>query len=391
MHRIIWMVIAVYGMGVCFARAENVVELDGGKCSIVDGNPFFAIGIYSAEINDFSMLVEAGFNTVHTYGWEGTSDNEKNRAWLDAAASHGLKALVGLYRPSVQAGDIESCAKRIQMYRDHSALLAWHIMDEPCWDEKGNVGKDYMPAVYRCIKNNDPHHPATAVVCHFRDNQLFENSVDVMQGDYYPIPPIPASNFSGTGFRGIKQYVDGWREASSGQKPFWFVCQAFDYSFLRGDVDIPEEWRRFPTLKELRTMTYVAVASGARGVLYWSLSRLRSEVRPGGTTAEDHWKCLATVVGELNELMPLLTADTQETIVDKNHVVAMIKSDGTDTYIIAANYERQPTQIVWTIPGVQTATAEVVFGEGSQEIEDGKLVVSLDSTETRVYRLAGQR
>jgi len=112
-------------------------------------------------------------------------------------------------------------------------------------------------------------------------------------------------------------------------------------------------------------------------------------VREGGTTREEHWDRIATVVGELRALMPLLTADTPETIVQQDNVVAMAKSDGKDTYVIAANYERTPTQTVLTIPGIETATAQVVFGEGQAEITDGKLTVNLGAVESRVYRVAG--
>lgn len=371
------------------AHGQSVVEMRGDNCPLVDGKPFFAVGIYSAGVDDFPLLAEAGFNLVHTYGWEGRGAHEWGREWLDAAHEHGLKALVGLYRPHVKQMQLDESVRRIEMYRDHPALLAWHTMDEPAWEKEGDMGKDYMPAAYRVIKEHDPHHPVTAVVCHFGDTHLFADSVDIMQADYYPVPPIPASWYSGTGFRGIKIFVDRWREASGGEKPFWFVAQAFDYSLMKENGrEIPDEWKRFPTLAELRTMTYVAVASGARGVLYWSLGRLRSEVRPGGTTAEEHWERLASVVGELNALMPLLTADTEETILQQDNVVVMLKSDGADTYVIAANYERRPTETVVEIPGVERGMAQVVFGEGAQEIEDGTLTISLDGVETRVYRLA---
>ena len=58
---------------------------------------------------------------------------------------------------------------RIKKYRKHPGLLAWHVMDEPPWDEPGNRGKDYMPAAYRVVKKYDPDHPASVVVCHYDD------------------------------------------------------------------------------------------------------------------------------------------------------------------------------------------------------------------------------
>jgi hypothetical protein len=370
------------------AAAQSRVELNGGKCPRVDGKPFFAIGMYSAAAGDFPMLADAGFNVVHSYYWEGTADNAGGKAWLDAAAANGLKALVGLNRPNVRASAFDGqCVRRIELYRNHPALLAWHTMDEPQWDAPGDRGREYMPAAKAFVAKHDPHHPVTAVICRFADEKRYADTVDIMQADYYPIPPLPAGDFAGDGFRGIKMHVDLWREASRGQKPFWFVCQAFDYSISKPNVAIPPQWQRFPTARELRTMSYVAVASGARGVFYWSLNRLRSEVRPRGTTAEEHWSRLKAVVRELRELAPMLAGDGEETIADRNSVVSMVKSDEKYTYVIAANYERKPTATAIRIPGVDRGVATVMFGEGSARVADGTLPVRLDGIESRVYRI----
>ncbi len=374
------------------ADADTGVKVVGDACVLVDGKRFFPVGIYSAVEVDFPRLAEAGFNLVHTYQWEGKSNHDWGKAWLDAAHKHGLMALVGLYRPRVRKMEFEPCAKRIERYRRHPALLAWHTMDEPAWEKEGDPGEKYMPAVYRFVKKHDPHHPVTAVVCHFTDTKRFVDTVDIMQADYYPIPPIPPSYYSGTGFRGIKIFVDAWREASNASKPFWFVCQAFDYSLSKEKkYDVPEEWRRFPTRRELRTMTYTAVASGARGVLYWSLSRLKNAREQSPITGEDHWKRLRSVTLELKQLMPLLTADTPETIQSKDRVVAMVKSDAAHTYVIAANYERKPTKTVLEVPGINDAKALVLFGKGSAQVTDGKLPIALDAVESRIYRISRKK
>ena len=383
--------VTILSLAVTAADAGSPVEVVGDKCVLVDGKPFFPVGIYSASVDDFPKLADAGFNLVHTYGWEGISGHDWGREWLDAAHEHGLKALIGLYRPRVKSMQFERCIKRIEQYRDHPALLAWHTMDEPGWEKEGDRGEEYMPAAYKFVKEHDTRHPVTAVVCHFADTKYFVDAVDIMQADYYPVPPIPANYYSGNGFRGIKIFVDSWREASQAKKPFWFVCQAFDYSLLKEKKhNIPVQWKRFPTQRELRTMTYTAIASGARGVLYWSLSRLKNSREGSEVTGEDHWERLRSVTLELKQLMPLLTADTPETIQTKDRVVAMIKSDGRDTYIIAANYERRPTETELDVPGITNAAAEILFGKGSTTVEAGKLPISLEAIESRVYRIPGQ-
>jgi len=371
------------------------VQLNGQHCIKVNGGPFFPIGIYSTSTADFPTLAAAGFNVVHSYGWDHKS-NADVRAWgghfLDAAAQNGLMALVGMNRDEVTAQKYGSSAERVRMFRDHPALLAWHTMDEPGagigqHDPKELAADAFMPGIYRVIKENDSHHPVTAVVCRLADHQRFTPSLDVHQADYYPIPPFPAGNFVGTGFAGIARHPRLLREASGGAKPLWFVCQAFDYALYQKDKDVPAEWRRFPTREELRTMSYTAVASGARGLFYWSMNELRKLVREG-QSSEEYWQRLSSVTRELHELSPVLTAETPETFLQQDNVVALIKSDGRDLYIIAANYERKPTKTVLEVPGIVNATAQLVFGEGTASVAEGKLTLDLNSIESRVYRIS---
>ncbi len=374
------------------AAETTNVQLDGGRCLKVNGKPFFPIGMYAANVPDFPMLAEAGFNTVHAYGWEHQANAkipEWGKEYLDAAQQHGLKALVGLNRSEIVEKQYANSVRRIEMFRDHPALLAWHTMDEPgagTKDAKQFNADLYMPAIYQTIKQHDPQHPVTAVLCQFVNHKRFTASLDIHQADYYPIPPIPAGNFIGTGFAGITGHAQYARKACDGQKPSWFVCQFFDYALTRKDKNIPPEWHGFPTQEELRTMSYTAVAAGARGIFYYSLSAMRQYVREGGS-ADEYWRRVSSVARELHDLSSVLTAETPETFSQKDNVVALIKSDGRDLYIIAANYERKPTKTVLRVPGIVNATAQMVFGEGTAPVIEGKLTLNLNSIESRVYRI----
>lgn len=369
------------------ATGEPVAVRDGYL--LVDGEPFFAIGMYSVGTRDLPAVAEAGFNLVHTYGWEGQSTFDGGREWLDTCHDHGMKALVGLYRPPVKESRFEGAIRRIEQFRDHPALLAWHTMDEPGWEKEGDRGDLYMPAAYEVCREHDPDHPVTAVFCHFADPKLFIDTVDIVQADYYPIPPIPANWFSGTGLRGIKQYADITRDVSGGEAPFWYVAQFFDYSVSKEQShEIPEEWQRGPTPTEIRAMTYMAVASGARGVLYWSLSRaMGTDWHRDSLSRVERWNALVQVVAELHELMPVLTSTEREIIRQRDRVVSMVKSDGEDTWLIACNYERTPTEASLVIPGVRTATLEMPFREETAQIEDGVALTHFEPLEARVYRL----
>ena len=387
----------------------------GGHCAVevredgylyVDDRPFFAVGLYSVEYaRDLPGVAEAGFNAVHSYGWEGgggttialPEDATPLGDWIDTVHEHGLKALIGLSRPQIKEMKFDRAKARVREYRSHPGLLAWSVMDEPSWDKPGDCGREYMPAAYSVVKEHDPTHPASVVCCHYDDMELFMPSTDIMMADYYPVPPFPVRYFAGTAFQGITTFANRARKASGGKKPFWFVVQAHDLTKLKlkGGEDLPPEWQRPPNRDEIRCSTYTAVASGARGIWYWSLGRLMGDAwNKDFLSRVERWNAMVEVVRELNELMPLLTSTAAEVIQDRDHVVAMVKSDGRDTYIIAANYEREPTKTKIEVAGVRRGSVEVVFGDpgGSDAtIDEGGFIAGFGPLETRVYRVERQK
>ncbi len=72
------------------------------------------------------------------------------------------------------------------------------------------------------------------------------------------------------------------------------------------------------------------------------------------------WENLTEVVGELNELMPLLISTEPEMLQASNHVQVLIKSDGPDTYVICASYERGADSTVIGAPGFDRGAAHTI-------------------------------
>jgi hypothetical protein len=101
------------------------------------------------------------------------------------------------------------------------------------------------------------------------------------------------------------------------------------------------------------------------------------------------WEDLKAVVAELNTLMPVLTADTPESLQVAGTVAAMVKSDGKETYVILANYERRAVEARIDVAGVTDGQAERLFQQGTAAVTGGVLAVSLDPIESRVYRITG--
>ena len=141
---------------------------------LINGRPFFPIGLFcvgwTAEDSPAALADAArlGCNTVHSY-W--TADiarsTETVRAYLDEAARLGLKVTptLGDYRTpreAVATGDDaplrEAMKRMIGPLKDHPALLAWYVWDEP------NVGvlaapPEVVKAASDAMKREDPNHP----------------------------------------------------------------------------------------------------------------------------------------------------------------------------------------------------------------------------------------
>jgi len=390
----LWGIAAIMALlsGSLLAASSAQVHDDGYL--YVNEEPFFAIGMYCVPEPDMAILAQSGFNLVQTYGWEHKWVWDEGREWLDAVQACGMKAIVGLPRSAVREMATDALIGRLERYRKHPAVIAWQVMDEP----EGEEAEQYMMHAYKLVKEHGGGWPAATVVHRWKNVAPFMPYVDIMQADHYPVPPIPIGWFAGTGVRGVKVYADLAREASGGRKPFWYVAQAFDCSIGKAKgFEVPAEWHRPPNRTEIRAMTYTAIASGARGILYWCLPWMMQdeESRQGDPAAiraylggAELWIHIKEVVSELNQLMPVLTSTGPEVITDRDHVVSLVKARGQDIYIIAANYEREPVSTIIRVPGLERTTAQRMFQEGTTQIRDGGLHLDFEALGTQVYRIS---
>ena len=100
------------------------VTLRDDGVTLVDGKPFFPVGIYGVmkrEYNGFDFdrglrdLAAGGFNLVHSY----TAGRTKE--FLDAAHRHGLKTWTAEYSPGKEF---------VETLRHHPAPIAWYVGDD---------------------------------------------------------------------------------------------------------------------------------------------------------------------------------------------------------------------------------------------------------------------
>lgn len=162
-----------------------------------------------------------------------------------------------------------------------------------------------ITAGYQYLKQLDPHRPV--FMNHAPRNQLdrltsFSRPADVIGCDIYPVPEylIQHSDLADLSLSCVGNYTRRMRQAA-GRKPVWMVLQGFGWCDLRADLAEEERMKlRRPNLKESRFMAWDAIANGARGINYWGTYLIPKD----GAL----WQDLLKVVGELNELQPVLSA-----------------------------------------------------------------------------------
>lgn len=296
-----------------FRVAEPVprkVTLDDAGRLIVEGKPFFPLGLYLGPTEDehLARIAAAGFNTILCYGYGAGKDP---RAYLDRAAKHGLKVIYSIkdfyegsawYPKQGAASDLDQMRQYITELRDHPALLAWYINDE--------LGPPWMPklqAAYDLVCDLDPDHPAFQVLCVPSQNALYYGVTDILGVDPYPVPRHPVTM--------VGEWMDTARAAMWRAKPVWCVPQIFQWANYSKD---PKD--REPTLGEKRAMAYLALIHGAQGLICYSYYDLLK----GGDKAvfERRWREVSAIAGEVAKLIPVLL-DGREVAADLKGAVRL--------------------------------------------------------------------
>jgi len=279
-------------------RPARRVTLSDNGVTLVDGQPFFPLGAYrdpSDTLTDFSGLHEAGFNTTHSYVFEGNATVEQAQAYLDAAERAGLKVFLGLSRGWAREQNVAAMERWSASLMNQPALLTWYLFDEPAAQ---GVPVEAIADMYRAVKRMDPFHPASLLLAHEKAFTTYAPECDIFWADPYPVGRTPLTTVSDRARKA--------RLAAAG-KPIWIVLQAFDWDYWpdtegKLKADGPPV---LPTAAQSRVMAHLALAEGAQGLIwYWQPNSKWHIIKQ----APEVWAGVKQVVGEMNDLMPALLA-----------------------------------------------------------------------------------
>ena len=324
------------------ARTEGIVTVRHDGAVLVDGAPFFPIGLYAVwkkAFNDnsfdkaFRDLRAAGFNTAHTYSSSRSSDFSRFYA---AAQRHGVKLYVAS-NSGANCMNVENVLWDVVREEAQPALLAWYLAD----DTASHVGSDELRAVTEAIHDVDPAHITVQAdgvggpeASRYKD---FVSSTDGFLPELYPIRNDPD--------RGVPRIIQDMKtvqadlvEAGNSARTVWAIVQYF-----KG-----WGWPRYPTRDELWAMSYLSIIHGANGITWYTYGGHGENY--GVTDFPEQWDNICALAGEISALEsvlveatgpqpapPEITEGPAEDALGYASVSILLKEHDGANYLLAAN------------------------------------------------------
>ncbi|MBE7062385.1 MAG: hypothetical protein E7390_01155 [Ruminococcaceae bacterium] len=154
---------------------------------IVDGEPLNPVIGYHVPEEKLARVAEIGVNVVQT--WNSHAEVGTIEGKLDAIHANGMKALVSLYPDGTAAGsetNIERTKRVVNAIKDHPAVFAYAIIDEPYGGTQRTLQvDDDIFNSYKEIRAIDPVHPVFITDAKFIFEPI-QKRTDIMNLDIYP-------------------------------------------------------------------------------------------------------------------------------------------------------------------------------------------------------------
>ena len=356
---------------------------DGERC-------FLPLGMYHVPIPQLPRVKQAGFDTVHLYTWEGSQDDATARAYLDAAHANGLRVFIGFDR-GLSSGsglvqmNLDHVARRIGALRDHPALLAWYLFDEPDLSHQ-YVSPANLRKLYEFIKALDPYHPVIVTFAGDAPLTVYPQCYDVHWTQVY----------------GTTEHVRGrflkHRELlPSPGLPLMAILHCYDraQSEEMKAGAAPDPAKFYLTPPKLRADVWMALALRSSGLAWWWYG---DGGRQWLTVADlpEAWQGMTDAVAEIRAIEPLLTEEGEELPVElqtdpaEAPVAARARRVGERVLIIVASAEeKQEVRFSLKVEGL-SGNATVRFEDREAALTDGTLRDTLAPLGRHVYEIDGR-
>lgn len=323
-----------------FTSVENrqPKNLTDNGTILFHGKPFFPIGMYHP--GDYKLLSENGFNAIQG---NGTADMGAFKDSLDKAQKYGLAVDVPLYGGGQVRKNLANSLEKIQKFADHPAVLCWKIKDEPDIASNSDIAAE-VPGAYRALKAADPNHPLELTMANDATLKFWSNFCDIVQIDRYPVRSAtdpsdltPVASFS----RNAKSVMEPWQNLTFDVQSGW-------------TLDLATQ----PTVPQARSMVYLALTSGAKGIFWYSMT----EGSGWDLTKTPLWPHMKDINGEIKTI--------SEPIMNGENVP--VQTSNLQVHVMGLKYQNK-LYVFFTNPTTSDVNATFrVYG--LNKLNDGKFV-----------------
>jgi hypothetical protein len=352
-------------------------RIDANKVLLRNGEPFLPYGWFGWKTA--ADPATEGANTVHVYHLP-NQGIEKTLQFMDRMAEEGVVTLAdpwpaALYRKNqkkpLSLTEEEQLRQYVRRLRDHKALMAYYIYDEP---EFVPVLPERLTRAYEIIQEEDPYHPCIILNMQFDAIDRYASSADIIMPDPYPsfrenMGPI-------SGIVKVAKHLKEAARAAEGQQALWIAPQAFEW-----DAQTPAA--RAPNFLELRNQQVQAIVSNAKGFVWWIYGRQLND-----KNLELGMPFLAREAERLQAaiLSPNTEEELEVTTDGSAHLHTAVRQVGEYTYVFAVNTSPESIGAVnFNLPSLGTGTLQIVSEMRDLRVGNGKWRDTFDGYESHIY------
>lgn len=377
------------------AADRNMVTLRDDGMTLVDGKPFFPLGIYSVTDhafhgknidNTFEALKKAGINLVQTYR---TRRDARFRKFMDSAAKHGMKIWIA-GEGSSNDNDLTRIAKSLAMDMDNPALLAWYIADDTNvynapWQlrERTEMVKAIAPQLITVHADEVWDEKYGSKFRAFADTAL------AFMPEIYAVRELgqaEAESCVAKVIRDMEQCRTDIREQQLPPRSIWPIIQYFH----------GWGWQRFPTPLELRAMSFAALIHGGHGIIWYTYNS--SGKNRGVTASAENWNIFTAVSREISsyapvlsernasrQLMPQICEGPEKNVFGFPSISALTKEHNGRTYLFCVNSVMKNVKAKFEVQGFRNCTAGP--DGAAVNIDGGVLTADFAPYEVKIFVL----
>lgn len=373
---------------------RQCVTLRDDGMTLIDGKPFFPIGLYAVckrEFNGndldraFEGLKKGGFNFAHTYG-------QITDEFLECAKKYDIRLWIAGRRIN---------ERFLNTLCNNPNIIAWYLGD----DTSDVMTSEELSSLDSLVKAYDP----TRISCQadpvgtttlLNQQSRYANYVtgtDVFMPEIYPVRGKEGDETDSTcvakTISDMKCFAnDVQMYGDAKPRGCWAIIQGFKGWHL---------WHHFPSRDRLYAMAWASVVHGANGVVWYTYGgfydKENKRQNEGVTSTPERWSWFCETATRLKELSPFLVerkpvCQPSVDIVEGNKtdpfgypsVSCLLKKCGNETVLIAVN--SSPTSVKACFGGVPESKADVLWEKRSVPSENGTFSDSFEPFAVHIYK-----